>query len=143
KELGGLRLSASQDLRPIVIMTSNSEKNLPEAFLRRCVFLHIPFPIDKLKDIVGKHLEENSPYVNQSLIDHFIEIRSQVKKKKPSTAELIGWLRMLEIENFLDDDVDLKNLTDKQKKLLRYSYSVLAKDKEDLKILVDRYKLGS
>lgn len=139
KELGK-RISVGQEFRPIVIMTSNSEKNLPEAFLRRCVFYHIPFPKkEQLLEIVRNHLGTSSQYANDELVKHFLKVRDSVKKKRPATSELIGWLRMLEIENFLQDHTDLNDLNEKQAKLLRYSYSILAKDKEDLKNLETKF----
>ena len=136
KELGGKRVTAGKEFRPIVVMTSNSEKNLPEAFLRRCVFYHIPFPDkNQLTEIVRGHLGPGSRYVDQMLIDHFMRVREVVKKKKPATAELIGWLRMLEVEGFLDGGVDITSLDNQKKELLKYSYAVLAKNKDDLQLL--------
>lgn len=126
--------------RPIVIMTSNSEKNLPEAFLRRCVFYHIPFPgHDQLINIVRGHMGESSQYADDRLIRHFSQVREAVKKKKPATAELIGWLRMLELENFLTPDLSFDRLSDTQRRSLRFSYAVLAKNKDDLAILEQEF----
>ena len=129
-------VKAGENYRPIIIMTSNSEKNLPAAFLRRCVFYHIPFPgKEQLLEIVRTQLGEDSQYADSALVNHFLKIREMVKKKRPATAELIAWLRMLESEQFLNQKKSLENLSDEQKKLLRFSYSVLAKDKDDLNIL--------
>ncbi|MDW3650607.1 MAG: MoxR family ATPase [Bacteroidia bacterium] len=139
KELGK-EVMAGQNFRPIIIMTSNSEKNLPAAFLRRCVFYHIPFPgKEQLLEIVRTQLGEDSQYADSALVNHFLKIREMVKKKRPATAELIAWLRMLESEQFLNQNKSLANLSDEQKKLLRFSYSVLAKDKDDLKILEQEF----
>lgn len=139
KELGK-RIDIGTEFRPIVIMTSNSEKNLPEAFLRRCIFYHIPFPSkDQLIEIVKNHLGEASLYADGILVNHFLRVREAVKKKKPATAELIAWLRMLELESFLKDSIDFYNLDSAQQKLLSYSYSILAKDKEDLKTLESKF----
>lgn len=118
----------------IVILTSNSEKNLPEAFLRRCVFFHIPFPDkNKLVEIAEQHLGEKSIYANEEFIKYFIGLRDAIAKKQPSTAEMIAWLRILEIENFVkkDSKIDFKNLTEKQKSILKISYSILTKTKDD------------
>ena len=132
----GTRVQAGTDHRPIVIMTSNSEKSLPDAFLRRCVFLHIEFPKPHLLlEIVRSKLSDESAYADEAFVNHFMDVREAVKKKKPATAELIGWLRMLEMEQFLEEGVDFRNLTDRQKRLLRFSYGVLAKNKDDLAIL--------
>lgn len=132
----GIRIKGNDDFRPIVIMTSNSEKNLPDAFLRRCIFYHIPFPDkEQLGKIVQQHLGENSTYSDEAFIKHFGSIRDAVKKKKPATAELIAWLRMLEIDGFADAGVNFKQLSESQKKTLRFSYAILAKNKEDLALL--------
>ncbi len=135
KEMG-VQIKGADNLRPIVIMTSNSEKNLPDAFLRRCVFYHITFPDRKqLMNIVQNHLGAGSDYAHEELIDHFIRVRDVVKKKRPATAELIGWLRMLELEAFLDGDLNFNQLSTTQKEKLRFSYAVLAKNKDDLMLL--------
>lgn len=132
----GMQVKSGAGRRPIVIMTSNSEKSLPDAFLRRCVFLHIEFPRKELLiDIISSKLGAESGYSDEAFIDHFYQIREAVKKKKPATAELIGWLRMLEMEDFLAGGLDFRRLTDRQRRLLRFSYGVLAKNKDDLAIL--------
>lgn len=117
----------------VVIITSNSEKTLPEAFLRRCVFFHIPFPGPaELMRIVKAHLGDQSAYSSEQLIEHFREIRRRVRRKKPATAELVAWLRVLEINKFLEGGVNFNELSDAQKETLKISYSVLAKTTEDL-----------
>ncbi len=83
--------------RPIVIITSNNEKELPDAFLRRCVFHYIEFPDRELmQEIVNVHhpnLEKK--FINQ-VMDKFYELRSiNTLKKKPSTSELIDWIGVL------------------------------------------------
>jgi len=139
KEANNHSISKGPDERIIVIMTSNSEKNLPEPFLRRCVFYHIPFPTHKqLLKIATSHLGEDSPYTDSELITHFQSIRASVKKKKPATAELIAWLRILELHDFLTEGLDINRLSAKQKKILKLSYSVLAKNKEDLSRIQSR-----
>ena len=136
----GKSIRGGKTHRPIVVMTSNSEKNLPEAFLRRCVFYHIPFPAHaQLVEIVRAHLGESSQYADDRLIRHFLQVRDAVKKKKPATAELIGWLRMLELENFLTPDLSFERMSPEQRKSLRFSYSVLAKNKDDLGILEQEF----
>lgn len=133
KEANNHTISKGSEERIIVIMTSNSEKNLPEPFLRRCVFYHIPFPNrTQLHNIAVSHLGEDSDYTQEELIHHFQRIRESVKKKKPATAELIAWLRILELNDFLKEGLDLDSLNSRQKNILRLSYSVLAKNKEDL-----------
>ncbi len=97
-ELGNARIAASEEMRPILVLTSNSEKNLPEAFLRRCVYYNIPFPDrNRLTDIVmarvGSFENSDSPLLSEAL-ELFIKLREPGSglRKKPATAELIGWL---------------------------------------------------
>ncbi len=125
------------DQNIVVIMTSNSEKNLPEAFLRRVVFFHITFPDkDKLAEIVRKQLGDESKYSNEAFIQHFQQVRDAILRKKPATDELLKWLYILEMEKFLEKgNADFNNLTDEQIKILKTSYSVLAKTKEDLDLI--------
>lgn len=138
KEAEDYQITKGENQRIIVIMTSNSEKNFPDAFLRRCVFYHIPFPGKKeLFNIVQRHLGADSQYTkDDELIKHFLEIREILTKKKPATSELIAWLRILELENFIvNGKFDPDNLTSEQKNILMMSYSVLAKTREDLETL--------
>lgn len=128
------KFKKSEQQKTIVILTSNSEKNLPDAFLRRCVFFHIPFPEnEQLIDIVKAHLGGNSEFANSNFIDFFLKIRNQMTKKKPATAELIAWLKVLEIEKFIETNKtpDFNNLSTRQKDILKISYSLLAKTKDD------------
>lgn len=90
---------ADPRFRPIVVLTSNSEKNLPEAFLRRCVYYHIEFPDDEaLKRIVARRfkgrLSISGPLV-QEAVAHFNAIRELDLKKKTSTTEFLAWLNIL------------------------------------------------
>ena len=83
--------------RPIVIITSNAEKELPDAFLRRCIFHYITFPErEQMEEIVNAHFEHLEENVLKNALDTFYWIRS-VKdvRKKPSTSELIDWIRAL------------------------------------------------
>ena len=85
--------------RPIVIITSNAEKELPDAFLRRCIFHYIDFPdADLMEKIVRTHY----PDVEKNLLDNamkrFYDIRAiRDIRKKPSTSELIDWVNALQI----------------------------------------------
>lgn len=83
--------------RPIVIITSNAEKELPDAFLRRCVFHYIEFPDEEqMRDIVRVHLGDLEQKLLNQAIATFYWIRSlRDIDKKPSTSELIDWLRAL------------------------------------------------
>jgi len=135
----GKKFKAEQRFRPILILTSNSEKNLPDAFLRRCIFYHIPFPTeDRLKEIVRKRFR-NSPDVRIDIdraIAHFFEIRDMPLKKKPATAEFLTWLRVLDA--FKLDLTEIESFSSEQSDNLMASYSVLIKMREDLEILQGR-----
>ncbi|ARU00973.1 AAA family ATPase [Yoonia vestfoldensis] len=93
--------------RPIVIITSNNEKELPDAFLRRCFFHYIRFPdIDTLRQIVAVH----HPGIKQALLTtaltQFYEIRETPGlKKKPSTSEVLDWLKLLLAEDLTPEDL--------------------------------------
>jgi MoxR-like ATPase len=98
-ELGDVRLQANPELRPLMVLTSNSERDLPDAFLRRCVYYHIPFPDpEKLAEIVALQLD-NVPAESQ-LVREAIELFQELRergglRKKPATAELLLWLLTL------------------------------------------------
>ena len=83
--------------RPVVIITSNAEKELPDAFLRRCVFHYIAFPDKELMaDIVRVHFPDLEERMLTQALEAFYRIRSMPQiKKKPSTSEIIDWLRAL------------------------------------------------
>jgi MoxR-like ATPase len=133
----GRTFAASQAYRPIVILTSNSEKTLPDPFLRRCVFYHITFPTrDRLRDIVRRRLRPNSrfsPEMIENAIRHFEQVRELGLRKKPSTAELLAWLRVLAK---LDIDVGRPKPGDAE--AIAFTYSVLVKSREDLALLRDQ-----
>ncbi len=117
--------------RPIVIITSNNEKELPEAFLRRCFFHYIQFPeIETLKKIVKVHF----PQIKKSLLDSalktFFEIREVPGlKKKPSTSEALDWIKLL-----LIDDLDPSELKTSSKKLLPKLHGALIKNEQDIEL---------
>ncbi len=130
KERDNYLIQRNPQQRVVVIMTSNSEKNLPDAFLRRCVFFHIPFPDkDQLLAIAKSQLGEATPFTDellQELIEKFKAIRNKVVRKQPATAELIAWLRMLELQ-------EIFNVPEAERsERLRQHLSVLVKTKEDL-----------
>ncbi|MEJ6710442.1 MAG: MoxR family ATPase [Amylibacter sp.] len=95
-------------VRPIVIITSNNEKELPDAFLRRCFFHYIRFPeADVLKQIVDVHFPGIKPELVAEALTQFYEIRETPGlKKKPSTSEVLDWLKLLLVEDL--DPVDMK-----------------------------------
>jgi MoxR-like ATPase len=98
-ELENARITADASLRPIVIITSNSEKNLPDPFLRRCVYYHIEFPDrTRLMQIVQSRLEQfrgDEKALLRTALDFFQELREGGLRKPPSSAELINWLNVL------------------------------------------------
>jgi len=122
---------APRSYQPIVIITSNSENNLPDTFLRRCTYYHIDFPDKKsLKLIVEKHLGI-LPFIDCAL-DHFFSIRKEKGlKKPPATAECLAWLSIL--SSMLDDDktLDFRQLQESQIDAILTSYSILFKCKAD------------
>ncbi|MEO0470814.1 MAG: hypothetical protein AAF206_14400, partial [Bacteroidota bacterium] len=136
---GFIRVNVAENARPVLIMTSNSEKNLPDAFLRRCVYFHIPFPdAEQLKAIInakqGFHRELSSNMLNDA-IEHFLEIREKGLRKKPATAELLAWLHVLQRNN-VDLSSGLKrNSPEEIRRAIFNTYYVLAKNKEDLRRL--------
>jgi MoxR-like ATPase len=130
---------ASATNRPIIIMTSNSEKNLPDAFLRRVAYYNIPFP-DKatLLRIVSAKIGGYTEGSLKKLIAHFEEIRSGKTvrmTKNPATAELINWVALLHKAGFDADKIE-GELTGQDRETVLMSYSVLAKNREDLKNIV-------
>ena len=84
--------------RPIVIITSNAEKELPDAFLRRCVFHYIEFPDRELMaEIVNVHFQDLDQHLLDQVLEAFYRIRSLPQiKKKPSTSEIIDWIQALQ-----------------------------------------------
>jgi MoxR-like ATPase len=129
-ELGNVRLDANSANRPILVLTSNSEKHLPEAFLRRCIYYDIAFPpADKLVKIVlnrvGSFADGRAPLLVEALA-LFGHLRQSGLRKAPATAELIGWLTALhEMGAALDQPLRA------QPELLLRSLSVLVKSRED------------
>jgi MoxR-like ATPase len=115
--------------RPIVIITSNNEKELPEAFLRRCFFHYIQFPsIETLKKIVEVHF----PSIKKKLLDlalnRFFEIREiPGLKKKPSTSEALDWIKLLLLE-----DINPEDLKKDGKDILPKLHGALIKNEQDI-----------
>jgi len=119
--------------RPIIIITSNNEKELPDAFLRRCFFHFINFP-DKetMKDIIAVHYPKIQKNLVQEALEVFFELRDiPGLKKKPSTSELIDWLKLLMADD-IPDEV-LKNRD--QTKAIPPLYGALLKNEQDVQLL--------
>ena len=115
--------------RPVVIITSNNEKELPDAFLRRCFFHYIKFPdMETMKKIVHSHF----PKIKESLLavalTQFYELRDTTGiKKKPSTSEVLDWLKLL-----LADDLNTDDLKRPGKDSLPVLHGALLKNEQDV-----------
>ncbi|ADB36650.1 AAA family ATPase [Spirosoma linguale] len=132
RELNFSLKKAQNDARVVVILTSNFEKSLPNAFLRRCVFYHIPFPDDQqLLAIVDLRLGlSQSPAVREAL-RRFRAFRDQAKQSSarvPSTAEFLDWLRVLNADGLLTNGSFPPDFTHANRPLYESSLVVLQKD---------------
>jgi len=116
--------------RPIVIITSNNEKELPDAFLRRCFFHYIQFPsAEQMQAIVDVHYPDLKKNLLDAALKRFFELRDiPGLKKKPSTSELIDWLKLL-----MAEDIDPATLhSDDHKNDLPPLYGALVKNEQDI-----------
>ena len=119
--------------RPIIIITSNNEKELPDAFLRRCFFHYIEFPDTVTME---KIVEVHHPGLKRELVSRAMDIFFEVRKvpglkKKPSTSELIDWLKLL-----MADDIPADILKDKDaKNAIPPLYGALLKNEQDVHLL--------
>ncbi len=116
--------------RPIVMITSNNEKELPDAFLRRCFFHYIRFPD---KDTMQKIVDVHFPGIKKMLLREALEVFFEVRevpglKKKPSTSELLDWLKLL-----LAEDISPETLRSKDnKKIIPPLHGALLKNEQDV-----------
>lgn len=119
------------ETRPIVIITSNNEKELPDAFLRRCFFHYIRFPdIDVLRKIVDVHHPGIKPALLTTALTQFYEIRdTQGLKKKPSTSEVLDWLKLL-----LAEDLSAEDLKADATSALPRLHGALLKNEQDVQL---------
>ena len=116
--------------RPIIIITSNNEKDLPDAFLRRCFFHYIRFPDkDTMAQIVGVHFPDLKKMLLKEAMEVFFNLRDVPGlKKKPSTSELLDWLKLL-----LAEDIPEETLREASvKKSLPPLYGALIKNEQDV-----------
>ncbi len=119
--------------RPIIIITSNNEKELPDAFLRRCFFHFINFPDrDTMREIIGVHY----PDISQSLVAEALEVFFDLReipglKKKPSTSELIDWLKLLMADEIPDEILKERDPS----KAIPPLYGALMKNEQDVHLL--------
>jgi len=133
REIDNELIRADKSMQPVVVITSNSEKHLPDAFLRRCIYYNIPFPDkDRLQEIVkmrmGEYLDHQEEFLSD-VLEFFERLRSTGSgiQKKPATAELLCWIIALEALY-----KELRNPMRHNDKLDR-SLSVLVKNEDDLK----------
>ncbi|MCB1806095.1 MAG: MoxR family ATPase [Candidatus Competibacteraceae bacterium] len=118
---------------PIMVITSNSERRLPEPFLRRCIFHHIAFTENLLRRAVQARIDDFpnlSEELREAAIQRFLELRGRDIRKKPATAELLVWLTVLAAR----DDVTLEHIRDEPLTELK-GLAALIKDRDDLALL--------
>ena len=118
--------------RPIVIITSNNEKELPDAFLRRCFFHYIRFPDEEtLRSIVDVHFPGLKQDLLREALAAFFQLRETPGlRKKPSTSELLDWLKLL-----LAEDIPAETLREKnQRKVIPPLYGALLKNEQDVQL---------
>ena len=116
--------------RPLVIITSNNEKELPDAFLRRCFFHYIAFPdADTMQQIVSVHYPDIKERLVKNALGSFYEVRDVPGlKKKPSTSELLDWLKLL-----MNEDIDPETLRENDAgKLIPPLHGALIKNEQDV-----------
>lgn len=120
------------DNRPIVIITSNNEKELPDAFLRRCFFHYIKFPeVEVLEQIIDVHYPGIKKNLIREALNQFYEIRETPGlKKKPSTSEALDWIRLL-----VSDDIDGADLRGDASDALPRLHGALLKNEQDVHLL--------
>jgi MoxR-like ATPase len=119
--------------RPIVIITSNNEKELPDAFLRRCIFHYINFPErDTMEKIINVHFPKIKKKLLSEALDIFFELREVPGlKKSPSTSELIDWIKLL-----LSDDIPRNVLLERDEtKAIPPLHGALIKNEQDVHLL--------
>ncbi|MEM8646871.1 MAG: MoxR family ATPase, partial [Pseudomonadota bacterium] len=124
----GETIKASQ--RPIVMITSNNEKELPDAFLRRCFFHYIKFPD---KETMGEIVEVHFPGLKNRLVSEALNVFYDLRevpglKKKPSTSELLDWIKLL-----LNEDIDPATLRETDtRKVIPPLHGALLKNEQDV-----------
>ncbi|MDX1801424.1 MAG: MoxR family ATPase [Marinobacter sp.] len=119
--------------RPVIVITSNNEKELPDAFLRRCFFHYISFPDrETMQQIVDVHFPNLQKEVVRDALEVFFDVRKVPGlKKKPSTSELIDWLKLL-----MADELSAKMLQEKDtSSALPPLYGALVKNEQDVHLL--------
>jgi MoxR-like ATPase len=115
--------------RPLVIITSNNEKELPDAFLRRCFFHYIRFPeMDTMEEIVRVHFPDIKKNLLKSALETFYDLRNvNGIKKKPSTSELLDWIKLLLVE-----DISADAIRQNSSSAIPQLYGALLKNEQDV-----------
>jgi MoxR-like ATPase len=119
-------------VRPVVIITSNNEKELPDAFLRRCFFHYIKFPDT---ETMNRIIEVHFPGIKKRLVSEALTTFYRMRdvpglKKKPSTSELLDWLKLL-----MSEDIDIETLREKNpNKLVPPLHGALLKNEQDIQL---------
>ncbi len=121
------------DIRPIVIITSNNEKELPDAFLRRCFFHYIRFPDDEtMRRIIAVHYPDIQSTLVREALSLFYEIREVPGlKKRPTTSELLDWLKLLMVDDISPETLRAKDV----KTLIPPLHGALLKTEQDVHML--------
>jgi MoxR-like ATPase len=133
-----LQLTVKAKHRPVIIITSNNEKELPDAFLRRCFFHFIQFPgRDTMQEIVDVHF----PQLEEKLFKEAMEVFYQLRevrgvKKRPSTSELIDWMKLLIMGKINPDELSRVDL----KTIIPPFLGALVKNEKDLELLTARMR---
>jgi MoxR-like ATPase len=129
-ELGNKEFRAKPEMQPVLILTSNSEKHLPDAFLRRCVYYHIPFPEPERLKLISRERINQFAHGDRMLsdaVDLFLRFRNREGlDKKPATGELLVWLLYL-----LERGVGVNDSLRQHKAVIRESIGALVKTKDD------------
>jgi len=118
--------------RPVIIITSNNEKELPDAFLRRCFFHYIQFPDQEtMRDIIQVHFPRIKQELTKAALEVFFDLRNVPGlKKKPSTSELLDWLKLL-----MAEDIPASALgADNPREAIPPLYGALLKNEQDVQL---------
>ncbi len=118
--------------RPLVIITSNNEKELPDAFLRRCFFHYIKFPeADTMEQIIQVHFPDLKKSLLREALSAFYDVRDVPgMKKKPSTSELLDWIKLLVVEDIPPEVLNAKD----KKDIIPPLYGALLKNEQDVQL---------
>ena len=132
QEIPGFSIEQDPHYPVFIIITSNNEKGLPDAFLRRCVFHHISFPDPKeLIEIVKSNLKTDNDQF-ESVVKLFMELRQKNLVKKPATSELIDWIACLQQKNLLNSNMaNWKYADGEYKQKLIETLGIITKSKSD------------